>query len=96
MEDSIEDLLVGVEDGDAEAFMRLVNLVEDRYRKVLYTMGYVDLGDHILVKACTYILLSNDGVAYVLLGSDKPEVISLEAVGGINEVIDEVCGSEEE
>ncbi|MGC9152708.1 MAG: hypothetical protein ACP5GY_03115 [Vulcanisaeta sp.] len=96
MEDSIEDLLVGVEDGDAEAFMRLVSLVEDRYRKVLYTMGYVELGDYILVRACTYILLSSDGVAYVLLGSDRPEVMSLEVVGGISEVVDEVCGSEEE
>jgi hypothetical protein len=95
VEDSVEDLLVGVEDGDAEAFMKLVSLVEDRYRKVLYTMGYVELGDYLLVKACTYILLSSDGAAYVLFSGDKPEVMSLEAVGGINEVVDEVCGSEE-
>ncbi|GAB6947252.1 hypothetical protein JCM16161A_13820 [Vulcanisaeta sp. JCM 16161] len=96
MEGSIEDLLIGVEDGDVESFMKLIRFVEDNYRKVLYTMGYVELGDYILIKSCTYILLSNDGMAYALLNGDKPEVISLEAVGSINEVIDEVCGSEEE
>ncbi len=96
MEDSIEDLLVGVEDGDVESFMKLIRFVEDNYRKVLYTMGYVELGDYMLIKSCTYILLGSDGMAYALLGGDRPEVISLEVNGSINEVIDEVCGSGEE
>ncbi|WP_054853508.1 hypothetical protein [Vulcanisaeta distributa] len=96
MEDSIEDLLVGVEDGDVESFMKLIRFVEDNYRKALYTMGYVELGDYILIKSCTYVLLSSDGVAYALLGGDKPEVIDFETNGDINEVIDEICGSEED
>ncbi|ADY02097.1 hypothetical protein VMUT_1896 [Vulcanisaeta moutnovskia 768-28] len=96
MEDSIEELLIGVEDGDVEYFMKLIMFVEDNYRKVLYTMGYVELGDYILIKSCTYILLSNDGMAYALLGGDKPEIVDFETNGNINEVVDEVCSSEEE
>ncbi|WP_054841676.1 hypothetical protein [Vulcanisaeta distributa] len=96
MEDSIEDLLVGVEDGDVESFMKLIRFVEDNYRKALYTMGYVELGDYILIKSCTYVLLSSDGMAYALLGGDKPEIIDFETNGDINEVIDEICGSEED
>ncbi len=88
--------MVGVEDGDVESFMKLIRFVEDNYRKALYTMGYVELGDYILIKSCTYVLLSSDGVAYALLGGDKPEVIDFETNGDINEVIDEICGSEED
>ncbi|WP_252900269.1 hypothetical protein [Vulcanisaeta sp. JCM 14467] len=95
-EESLEDLLVGVEDGDVDSFVKLVRFVEDNYRKALYTMGYVELGDYVLIKSCTYILLSSDGMAYALVNGDKPEVISLEVHGGINEVIDEVCGPDEE
>ncbi len=88
--------MVSVEDGDVESFMKLIRFVEDNYRKVLYTMGYVELGDYILIKSCTYILLGSDGMAYALLGdNDRPEVVNLETNGDINEVIDEVCGSEE-
>lgn len=87
MEDSIEDLLIGIEDGDAESFMKLIRFVEDNYRKVLYTMGYVELGDYILIKSCTYILLSNDGMAYALLNGDKPEVISIELLAVLTRLL---------
>ena len=98
MDEDVEDLVMNVMVGDAEAFIKLIDFAERNYRKALYITGFVNIGDYTLIKSCTYILIDRlNGVAYALVNNGKPEVASFEVDGeGVMAVVNEVCGGDED
>ena len=98
MEEEVKDLVMNVMEGDAEAFIKLIDFAERNYRKVLYITGFVDIGDYTLIKSCTYILIDRfNGVAYALINNGEPEVASFEVDSGdVAAVVNEVCGGDED
>ncbi|MFP3174234.1 MAG: hypothetical protein RXR44_06660 [Vulcanisaeta sp.] len=98
MGDSVEELVMGIEDGDAGSFIKLIDFAERNYGKMLYTMGFVDIDGYMLIKSCTYILIDRfNGVAYALVNDGKPKVASFEVDGeDVAAVVNEVCGGDED
>ena len=65
-------LLENVRRGDIQSFIEIINEVESMYKKSMYVMSMVDMGDFTLIRSCTYIIVDKrSGSAYALVDDEE-------------------------